>query len=108
MLLAGCGSRVAVNANDCTLRGTTLSARITNGGAVPLTQAEIVADFYRNYKFMRGIAEAVLQPVLDPGTSRVVSVDVDVPNAAAGSPMRCTVTRAVFGDGTTEGESLRP
>lgn len=106
--LAGCGSHVAVSANDCAIEGTAFSARLTNGGSVPLVQAEIVADYYRNYKFTRGIAEAVLKPVLDPGTSRVVKVDLAIPGIDRGAPMRCTVTRAEFGDGTAQGESLRP
>jgi hypothetical protein len=99
LLLAGCGSHVS--ASDCVVRGDTLSARITNSADKPVVRAVIQVDFYENYRFARKTGDKTFAPVLDPGTSQTVDFPVDVPKGSR-SPMKCIVSRAYYGDGTTE------
>lgn len=106
LLLAGCGAHVHVRASDCAMHGAALTAHVTNVGDKPLTQAEIMADFYRNYRFTRGFGEATFSPVLDPGAERDVTVSLDIPSGGDGAPMQCKVTRAVYGDASVESESV--
>ena len=108
MFLTGCASsHVSVQSAHCVLNGASLSSSITNHSDKPLTQIEVVADFYNNYRFTRGIGGMSFSPVLDPGQTRTVNIPVDVPNGAQGEAMKCSVTRAVYGDDSVEGESLR-
>jgi len=100
--LAGCGSHPRVSANDCGLHGDVLSTRITNSADKPVMRAQIVADFYQNYRFTRAHGEASFAPVLDPGTSRVVDIHVNVPDQHGAQPMKCSVSRAFYGDNTLE------
>ncbi|HEV7179209.1 MAG TPA: hypothetical protein VGN11_05025 [Candidatus Baltobacteraceae bacterium] len=102
--LAGCGgSPTGLRVGGCAVEGGALAATLSNVAGKPATEAEIVADFYRDYRFMRVVGETRLAPVLDPGESRHVTVSADVPNVGSAAPMHCTVTYAAYGDGTAEG-----
>ena len=102
LLLAACGSNAHVRADGCVIHGDTLTARLSNASDKPIVRAEIQVDFYYNYRFSRGTAESYLMPVLDPGTSREVQFPLGIPHDTGAQPMRCTVSRAFYGDGTLE------
>ena len=102
LLLAGCGSHARVSASDCILHGDTLSVRVRNDADKPVVRVQLQADFYQNYRFTRAAGDKVFAPVLDPGTSRVVGIPIDFHSAANASPMKCTVSRAFYGDNTLE------
>lgn len=61
----------------------------------------MVAEFYRNYRFVRGTGSVAFAPALDPGASRTVTVPLSI--GADVAPMRCFVSQAWYGDGTSEG-----
>lgn len=105
-LLAGCaGGSTHIAAASCIARavgsGYALDTNLRNAAAVPVTRATIVAEFYRNYRFVRGIGSVAFAPALDPGASRTVTVPLS--GGADMSPMRCFVSQASYGDGTSEG-----
>lgn len=107
MLLGGCAGRPAthVAAASCTAHavasGYALAVTLRNGATVPATRATIVAEFYHNYRFVRGTGSVAFAPALDPGASK--SVTVALSDGAEISPMRCFVSQASYGDGTSEG-----
>lgn len=102
LLLAGCGSHAHVSASDCRMHAGVLSARIRNDSDKPVVRAQLLVDFYLNYRFTRATGDKTFAPVLDPGTSQVVDIPVDAPKQANVAPMKCTVSRAFYGDNTLE------
>ncbi len=80
----------------------TVIARVTNDADRPMMSADVLLDLYRNYRFTRASGSVTFAPVLDPGAARTVRFPVSVPAGTNGAAMRCTATRAVFGDGTVE------
>ena len=79
-----------------------VTAHVTNDADRPMTSADLVLDLYRNYRFTRATGSVTFAPVLDPGAARDVRFPVAVPAGTSGAAMRCTATRAVFGDGTVD------
>lgn len=92
-------------ASNCTVHGSALAVNVRNTGDKPLVHAEIVADFYLNYKFVRSVGDATFAPVLDPGAVRAVKIPLEAAQAEGSVPMRCDITRAVYGDDSVEGDS---
>jgi hypothetical protein len=78
---------------------------LVNQSEKPLESADVRVDLYQNYRFRRATVTVRLQPVLDPGDSRPVLLDADLAGAAAGPAMRCTATRAAYGDGTVDSDA---
>ncbi len=105
-MLAGCGSHVRATASTCTVHGANLAVDVRNSADTPLVHAQIVAEFYRNYKFVRSVGSATFAPVLDPGATRVMKIPLEVAETEGSVPMRCYITRAVYGDDSVEGEPV--
>lgn len=107
--LAACtpGKSVSLQASQCNAivgkSELVVMAHVTNRGDRPMTSADLMLDFYKNYRFMRVSGSVTFAPVLDPGASRDVTFDAELPkNGASGAAMRCVATRAVYGDGAVE------
>lgn len=109
LILSACGTpqqlRVEIPSCDTvvTSRGVTLTAVVKNDSYKPISGLTLVADFYRDFRTTHLAGTTKVPLAINPGEER--NVTFEIPTRVSGSlgrAMRCSATRVVYQDGTSQ------
>lgn len=109
LILSGCGTpqQLPVGIPSCdtvvSSHGVTLTAVVKNDSYKPISGLSLAADFYRDFRTTHLAGTAKVSVAINPGEER--NVTFEIPTHVSGSlgrAMRCSATRVVYQDGTSQ------